>query len=69
MLDKKAVKGMGDDSSADNGGPVYKNVRLVKLDFSATNFKANVTGWHLSIEKKVDTLFPTVCDRALRCLY
>jgi hypothetical protein len=36
----------------------------VKLDFSATNFKAKVTGWRLSIENKADTLFPTVCDTA-----
>jgi hypothetical protein len=59
----KGKKGAGDDGAADNG-PVYKEVRPVKLDFSATNFKANVTGWRLSIEKKVDTLFPAVCDRA-----
>ena len=36
----------------------------MKLDFSATNFKAKVTGWRLSIENKTDTLFPTVCDTA-----
>jgi hypothetical protein len=36
----------------------------VKLDFSATNFKSKVTGWRLSIENKVDTLFPAVCDTA-----
>jgi hypothetical protein len=60
----KGKKGAGDDGAADNNGPVYKEIRPVKLDFSATNFKANVTGWRLSIEKKVDTLFPAVCDRA-----
>ena len=60
----KEKKGAGDDSAADKNGPVYKEVRPVKLDFSATNFKANVTGWRLSIEKKIDTLFPAVCDRA-----
>ena len=36
----------------------------MKLDFSATNFKAKVTGWRLSIENKADTLFPAVCDTA-----
>lgn len=36
----------------------------MKLDFSATNFKAKVTGWRLSVEKKANTLFPTVCDTA-----
>ena len=36
----------------------------MKLDFSAMNFKAKVMGWHLSIEKKADTLFPTVCNIA-----
>ena len=36
----------------------------MKLDFSATNFKAKVTGWRLSIESKVNTLFPSVCDTA-----
>lgn len=60
----KGKKSAGDDSAADTNGPVYKEVRPVKLDFSATNFKANVTGWRLSIEKKIDTLFPAVCDRA-----
>ena len=36
----------------------------MKLDFSATNFKAKVTGWRLSIEKKTKTLFPAVCNTA-----
>jgi hypothetical protein len=36
----------------------------VKLDFSATNFKSKVTGWRISIENKVNTLFPAVCDTA-----
>ena len=36
----------------------------MRLDFSATNFKAKVTGWRLSVEKKANTLFPTVCDTA-----
>ena len=60
----KGKKGAGDDSAADKNGPIYKEVRPVKLDFSATNFKANVTRWRLSIEKKIDTLFPAACDRA-----
>ena len=45
-------------------GSVYKEVRLVKFDFSSTNYKLKVTGWRLSIEKKADALFPAVCDRA-----
>ena len=67
VLDKRAAKGnhnSADNSNADNNGPVYKEIRPVKLDFSATNFKAKVTGWWLSIEKKADTLFPAVCDSA-----
>ena len=36
----------------------------MKLDFSATNFKAKVTGWRLSIENRAETLFPMVCDTA-----
>ena len=48
----------------DNNGLIFKEVRPVKLDFSATNFKAKVTGWRLSIEKKAKTLFPAVCDTA-----
>ena len=44
--------------------PYTKKFDQVKLDFSATNFKGKVTGWHLSIEKKVDVLFPTVCEAA-----
>jgi hypothetical protein len=60
VLDKRAPKV---DGTADNG-PVFKEIRPVKLDFSATNFKAKVTGWLLSIENKADTLFPTVCDTA-----
>ena len=36
----------------------------MKLDFSATNFTAKVTGWRLSIEKKTKTLFPAVCNTA-----
>jgi hypothetical protein len=66
-LDKRAVKGnrgAADNGTADNKGSVYKEIRPVKLDFSATNFKAKVTGWRLSIEKKADTLFPAVSDRA-----
>lgn len=62
MKGKQGV-GPGDDSTADNKG-IYKEVRPVKLDFSATNFKATFTGWRLSIEKKADTLFPAVCDCA-----
>lgn len=61
VLDKRAAKGNRDDSAA---GPIYKAIRPVKLDFSATNFKAKVVGWRLSIEKKTDTLFPAVCDCA-----
>ena len=65
-MDKRAVKGnQGDNSTADNVS-VYKEIRPVKLDFSTTNFKAKVTRWLLSIEKKVDTLFPAVCDCACR---
>lgn len=66
-MDKRAVKGnrgAADNGTADNKGSVYKEIRPVKLDFSATNFKAKVTGWRLSIEKKADTLFPAVSDRA-----
>ena len=66
VLDKRALKGnkgAADNSTTDNK-PVFKEIRPVKLDFSATNFKAKVTGWRLSIEKKADTLFPTVCDTA-----
>jgi hypothetical protein len=63
VLDKRALKGNAADN---NNGPVFKEIRPVKLDFSATNFKAKVTGWRLSIEKKADTLFPTVCDTARR---
>ena len=69
VLSKRAPKGnqgAADNSTTDNNGPVFKEVRPVKLDFSATNFKAKVTGWRLSIEKKADTLFPTVCDTACR---
>jgi hypothetical protein len=67
VLDKRALKGnAADNSTTDNNGPVFKEIRPVKLDFSATNFKAKVTGWRLSIEKKADTLFPTVCDTARR---
>jgi hypothetical protein len=69
VLDKRALKGnqgAADNSTTDNNGPVFKEVRPVKLDFSATNFKTKVTGWRLSIEKKADTLFPTVCDTARR---
>lgn len=36
----------------------------MKLDFSATNFKASVTGWRLAIDKKFDILFPAVCVSA-----
>ena len=67
VLDKRALKGnqgVADNSTTDNNGLVFKEIRPVKLDFSATNFKAKVTGWRLSIEKKADTLFPTVCDIA-----
>lgn len=64
VLDKRALKGLADNSSMDNKGPVFKEVRPVKLDFSSTNFKAKVTGWRLSIENKADTLFPTICDTA-----
>jgi hypothetical protein len=66
VLDKRALKGnqgAADNSTADNK-PVFKEIRPVKLDFSATNFKAKVTGWRLSIEKKADTLFPSVCETA-----
>ena len=63
VLDKKALKGAADNTT-DNSGPIYKEIQPVKLDFSTTNFKAKVTGWHLSIENKTDTLFPTVCDTA-----
>ena len=63
VLNKKASKS-ATDNTADNNGPVFKDVRPVKLDFSATNFKAKVIGWHLAIEKKAGTLFPTVCDTA-----
>jgi hypothetical protein len=67
VLDKRALKGnAANNSTTDNNGPVFKEIRPVKLDFSATNFKAKVTGWRLSIEKKADTLFPTVCDTARR---
>ena len=60
VLDKKALKG-----AADNGtDPVYKDIRPVKLDFSATNFKSKVMGWRISIENKVDALFPAVCNTA-----
>lgn len=51
-------------NSTANSGPVYREIRPVKLDFSTTNFKAKVTGWRLSIEKKANTLFPAVCDCA-----
>ena len=64
VLDKRALKGAADNSIADNDGPIFKEIRPVKLDFSTTNFKAKVTGWRLSIENKVDALFPTVCDTA-----
>jgi hypothetical protein len=66
VLDKRALKGNqgAADNSATDNKPVFKEIRPVKLDFSATNFKAKVTGWRLSIEKKADTLFPTVCDTA-----
>ena len=64
VLDKRALKGVADNGTADNNGPIFKEIRPVKLDFSATNFKAKVTGWRLSIENKADTLFPTVCDTA-----
>lgn len=67
VLDRRAVKGnrgAADNSTAGNNGPAYKEIRPVKLDFSATNFKAKVTGWRLSIEKKTDVLFPAVCDCA-----
>jgi hypothetical protein len=66
VLNKKAVKGNqgAAKNSAANSGPIYREIRPVKLDFSATNFKAKVTGWRLSIEKKADTLFPAVCDCA-----
>jgi hypothetical protein len=60
----KGNQGAVNSSTADNIGPVYKEIRPVKLDFSATNFKAKVTGWRLSVEKKADTLFPAVCDCA-----
>jgi len=66
VLDKRALKGNAADNTTDNNGPVFKEIRPVKLDFSATNFKAKVTGWRLSVEKKADTLFPTVCDTARR---
>ena len=36
----------------------------MKLDFSATNFKASVTRWRLAIDKKFDILFPAVCVSA-----
>lgn len=45
-------------------GSIYKEVRLVKFDFSSANYRVKVTGWRLSIEKKTDTLFPAICDRA-----
>ena len=67
VLGKKGMKGNqggGDDSATDNNGTIYKEVRLVKLNFSATNFKASVTGWHLAIDKKFDILFPAVCVSA-----
>ena len=51
---------MGDDN-ANNNGIAYREVRPVKLDFSATNFKHSVTRWRLAIEKKLDILFPAVC--------
>jgi hypothetical protein len=64
VLDKRALKGAADNGTTDNNGPVFKEIRPVKLDFSATNFKSKVTGWRLSIENKADTLFPTICDTA-----
>ena len=36
----------------------------MKLNFSATNFKASVTRWRLVIDKKFDILFPAVCVSA-----
>jgi hypothetical protein len=60
----KGNQGAADNGTADNKNPVYKEIRPVKLDFSATNFKAKVTGWRLSIEKKANTLFPAVSDCA-----
>ena len=63
VLDKKALKGAADNTT-DNSGPIYKEIQPVKLNFSATNFKAKVTRWRLSIENKTNTLFPTVCDTA-----
>ena len=59
VLDKRALKGnigAADNSTTDNK-PVFKEIRLVKLDFSATNFKAKVTEWCLSIEKKLTPSF------------
>jgi len=67
VLDKRAIRGSqgaAGNGVTDNDGPVYKEIRPVKLDFSATNFSATVTGWRLSIEKKLDALFPSVCVSA-----
>ena len=66
VLDKRALKGNQGvaGNTTDNNGLIFKEVRPVKLDFSATNFKAKVTGWCLSIEKKTKTLFPAVCNTA-----
>jgi len=43
---------------------IFKEIWLVKLDFSSTNYKAKVIRWHPPIKKKANTLFPVVCNCA-----